>query len=521
MKRIGIIDVGSNSARLVIMEITDKKSCYLVYNQKDPLRLALKTDSKGYLTDEAFATTIACIKGFSSMCSFFHVKDVVAVATAAIRNAHNGARLTKAVKEATGVDLEIISGKTEAYLSYLGVINSINVKDAVIFDLGGGSTEVILVRDRKLVESVSLPIGCVNLTKASRQGNMQGSEDMKIMQKLIDQQMSKTNWLNNCGLPLVGVGGTARSIGKVEEKRLKYFTAKLHNFQFGMEDFRIWYKSLINTPVAVRRRIPGLSSDRAEVILAGSSIIKTLADRAKSKKLIISGCGLREGLFSEYLHQHENTPLILPNILETSRNDMIHQYVPDEDHCRLVAKFTMQLFHGWQSLHRLNPQRWEPLVETAALLHDTGININFYNHTRHSGYLIENCRLFGMSHMDIVFTSIIAAWHHGINRAYLRNKPYRKLLTEADIQDLTKAALLLSIAESLDHPHMGIITDVEARYSNGMAYLTLTARKDPVLELQQLNGMMKWIRKTLGVPLTLLVKTNVPQAPSQNKEQLE
>lgn len=90
MKRIGIIDVGSNSARLVIMEISSQKGSHLVYNQKDPLRLALKTDPQGYLTEEAFTSTIDCIRGFASMCRFFHVTDMVAVATAAIRNAKNG-----------------------------------------------------------------------------------------------------------------------------------------------------------------------------------------------------------------------------------------------------------------------------------------------------------------------------------------------------------------------------------------------------------------------------------------------
>lgn len=149
MKRIGIIDVGSNSARLVIMEISSQKGSHLVYNQKDPLRLALKTDPQGYLTEEAFTSTIDCIRGFASMCRFFHVTDMVAVATAAIRNAKNGMKLTRAVKEKTGVDLDIISGKTEAFMSYVGVVNTINVEDAVIFDLGGGSTEVILVRNPK------------------------------------------------------------------------------------------------------------------------------------------------------------------------------------------------------------------------------------------------------------------------------------------------------------------------------------------------------------------------------------
>ena len=236
MKRIAIIDVGSNSARLVIMEIHASNACNLVYNQKDPLRLALKTDKKGYLTEEAFAATTNCLKNFASMCRIFQADEIIAVATAAIRNAPNGAKLAKAASQASGINLEIISGKTEAYLSYLGVINTIDVKDAVIFDLGGASTEVILVKDRKLVDSVSLPIGCVNLTKNFKLNNAADPVALNKMRRAINDQMQKAPWIAGCGLSLVGVGGTARSIGKIEQKRTKYFTSKLHNYQFGIQD---------------------------------------------------------------------------------------------------------------------------------------------------------------------------------------------------------------------------------------------------------------------------------------------
>lgn len=506
MKRIAIIDVGSNSARLVIMEIHASNACNLVYNQKDPLRLALKTDKKGYLTEEAFAATTNCLKNFASMCRIFQVDETIAVATAAIRNAPNGAKLAKAASQASGINLEIISGKTEAYLSYLGVINTIDVKDAVIFDLGGASTEVILVKDRKLVDSVSLPIGCVNLTKNFKLNNAVDPVALNKMRRAINDQMQKAPWIAGCGLPLVGVGGTARSVGKIEQKRAKYFTSKLHNYQFGLQDFKEWYKTLPGTTLATRRRIPGLSNDRADVIIAGSSIIKALADRSKARKMIISGCGLREGLFSQYLHEHTDRPLITPNILETARENMIHLYSPDEEHCRLVARYAIQLFRGWQSLHKLDPVRWEPLLETAALLHDIGITINYYNHTRHSGYLIENGKLFGLNHLDVVYTAILAAWHHGVNRGYLRNRAYRKLIPEIDLKRLSNSALLLALAECLDYTQTGAIETIEPAILNGGAVLTLTAARTPAVELQQLQSMTKWFRKNLGCSLTVVVK---------------
>lgn len=509
MKRIAIIDVGSNSARLVIMEVHESKACNLIYNQKDPLRLALKTDKKGYLTEEAFTTTITCMKNFASMCKIFHVDETIAVATAAMRNAPNGAKLAKAASVASGIQLEIISGKTEAFLSYLGVINTIDEKDCLIFDLGGASTEVILVKNRKLVDSISLPIGCVNTTKMFKLNNAVDETSLTKMRKAIGQQMDKAPWLVDCKLPLIGVGGTARSVGKIEEKRTKYFTSKLHNFQFPITNFKEWYKTLTGTTLAARRRIPGLSTDRADVIIAGTSIIKALADRSNTSKLIISGCGLREGLLSQYLHQHTDLPLINPNILETSRNTLVHLYAPDEEHARLVSRFAVQMFKGFQSLHKLDPDRWLPLLETAGLLHDAGISINFYNHTRHTGYLIENSRLFGLSHLDVVYTAIIAAWHNGVNRNYLRNKPYRKLISEADLAALSKAALLLALAECLDYTQTGVIEAIDPSVHDGMVILALTTAQTPAVELHQLQAMNKWFHKEMGLPLTVVIREKV------------
>mgnify|MGYP002598476642 FL=1 len=508
MKRIAIIDVGSNSARLVIMEVHTFQASNLIYNQKDPLRLALKTDRNGYLTEEAFSATITCLKNFASMCRVFHVDETIAVATAAIRNAPNGLKLAKAASEASGISLEIISGKTEAFLSYLGVINTIPVKDALVFDLGGASTEVILVKDRKLVDSISLPIGCVNLTKNFKLNNTADPAALNKMRRAIAEQMEKAPWLAGCGLPLVGVGGTARSVGKIEQKRVKYFSSKLHNYQYPIQDFKEWYKTLPNTTLAMRRRIPGLSSDRADVIIAGSTIIKALADRSKARKLVISGCGLREGLFSEYLHHNTDRALVDPDILETSRENLLHLYAQDEDHCRQVARFATKLFTGWQSLHQLEPAKWQPLLETAALLHDIGIAINYYNHTRHTGYLIENGRLFGLDHMDVVYTAIMAAWHHGINRGYLRNKPYRKYIPEVDIKRLSTGALLLALAECLDYTQTSAISEIETSIVSGSAILTITAEQTPSVELHQQSFLSKWFRKSMGLPLTVVVKEN-------------
>jgi primosomal protein N' (replication factor Y) len=149
MQRIAIIDIGSNSARLVISHIYKNGAYNMVYNQKEALRLSQKVDGSNMLTEAAFASTIETMKSFAYMCKTYRVDKTIAVATAAIRNAYNGADLVSRVMEETGIQLHIISGNTEAYISYLGVINTLDVKNGIIFDLGGGSTELILFQNRR------------------------------------------------------------------------------------------------------------------------------------------------------------------------------------------------------------------------------------------------------------------------------------------------------------------------------------------------------------------------------------
>ena len=153
MERIAIIDIGSNSARLVISHMYKSGAYNMVYNQKEALRLSQKVNEKGILTEAAFTSTVETMKSFAYMCKIYHADTIIAVATAAIRNATNGQELVDLVTRETGIKLQIISGKEEAYYSYLGVINTLDVANGIIFDLGGGSTELIYFKNRRIVES--------------------------------------------------------------------------------------------------------------------------------------------------------------------------------------------------------------------------------------------------------------------------------------------------------------------------------------------------------------------------------
>ena len=500
MQRIAIIDIGSNSARLVISHIYKNGAYNMVYNQKEALRLSQKVDRKNMLTEAAFASTIETMKSFAYMCKIYRVDKTIAVATAAIRNAYNGADLVSRVMEETGIQLHIISGNTEAYISYLGVINTLDVRDGIIFDLGGGSTELILFQDRQIVESVSLPLGAVNTTGMFNTRNVMPPNVYSDLSFFITSNLDRYPWLKQQGLPLIGVGGTARTVAKMIQRSKKYPATKIHNYSMTAQTFRAHFNKLRDTNLEQRKKISGLSSERSDIILAGCSIISCLFDVCNSKKLIVSGCGLREGLFFDYYCKAHNLPLVADNILQRSRENILKLYTPDTSHSKHITALALNMFDSWPKLHGLS-KGYRKLLETAALLHDIGITINFYSHARHSAYMIQNAQLFGLNHKEQVITAAIAGWHNGVSKNYFKDKFYKDMLDDEDWVSINKLALLLALAESLDYSQTNLINNIHPYLDNRGAIIKIFADEIPSIEMHQIKGHQNWFRKIFNAEL--------------------
>ena len=505
MQRIAIIDIGSNSARLVISHIYKNGAYNMVFNQKETLRLAQKTDADGLLSKEAFDSTLQIMHAFAYMCRQYKTDKIIAVATAAIRNAKNGSLLTREVFEKTGIRLHIISGTDEAALSYLGVINTLPMKDGIIFDLGGGSTELILFRDRKLVESASIPLGAVNTTDIFHIRDTMPSTAFSDVNFFISSRMEQYPWLKDAGLPLIGVGGTARTVAKMIQRSRNYPSSRIHNYIFSAQSFRLLFKQLCGTTLEERKIFPGLSEERADIILAGASIINCLLDRTNSKRIITSGCGLREGLFYDYYAKTNHVPLIADDILEESTQNVLRLFSVNIEHNRHVAALALSMFDGWHALHGLGKQ-YRKLLKTAALLHDIGITINYYSHARHSAYMILNAKIFGLTHAEQMLCAVIAGWHNGIARRYFKNHAYRPLLSEKEWETAGKLALFLALAESLDYSESNTVTAIIPGTDRTAAMLEIHTAENASIEMQQLKAHEAWFAETFGIPLTATVK---------------
>ncbi|MGL4785365.1 MAG: Ppx/GppA phosphatase family protein, partial [Cetobacterium sp.] len=215
-KKICVMDIGSNSIRMVIYEITPNKSFIPVEDIKETVRLGEGINDKNELKEEKIKLALKTIQLFKKVCIKNNVDEIVAFGTAALRIAVNGEYLLKEILKTTGIDVIIFKGEDEAYFSFEGAINTLDIKDGVVIDLGGSSLEIVHFENREALERISLNFGAVTLSEIVNLKDKLSKKDEEILREFIREQFKIVQWKEKIkGLPLIGVGGTVRNIGGV------------------------------------------------------------------------------------------------------------------------------------------------------------------------------------------------------------------------------------------------------------------------------------------------------------------
>lgn len=502
LERIGIIDLGSNSARLVIFQIYRNRAYNLIHEQKEIVRLSEGAGATNQLQPTAWARGMETLKIFKDTCRRFEVGKVIAVATAAVRNASNGSEFIDQVREKYGFEFQVLSGAQEAYYGFLGIINTLPETDYLQFDLGGGSIELVWVQNRKIKKSASLPFGAVTLTEKFALHDQFGAKNHGDFFKWLQKNWKGLEWLKKAkNLPLIGTGGTIRTLAKIDQRRKNYPFSKLHNYRMGAITFRDLYHELSKSTLKERKKIPGLNDGRADLILAGSGIIYSLLDYIASPRIVVSGSGVREGIFFEYYRQLANKPAVINDILRHSAENMAGFYHTDRVHADRVVALSESMFAIFQKTLELEPRDLE-LLKTSALLHDVGIVINYYHHARHSAYLIENSTLYGLSLREQILCAVLAAWHGNTNLKQVR-RYYSQFLDEIDWTKARRMGMILGIAEILEESQAGLVQEMRADIYDKKVILHLLCRARPDSELQSLQQIQKNFQKETGKELLI------------------
>lgn len=305
MLNLVVIDLGSNSVRMKISEIDNYGSFNVIGYQKEYVRLSENMGKEKTLKKEPVERTIKALKKFKSRYSKLENTKIRAVATAAVRQAANQKEFLDLVEKEVGLKLEVIAGTTEAYLDYLGVVNTLPVKNGLIMDTGGASTELVWVNNGKCCERVSLPIGAVLLSQNFNLTDEIKASDLYQAMNLAGRTISSTNWLSKVhNLPLIVLGGSNRTIAKIHRREMTTNVDDLpdiHGMHLSTQYIFDLITKLISLDKEDRTQIPGLSKSRADVIVGGLIPLSIVLRNLQIGEVIFSNHGLRDGLLYEFL----------------------------------------------------------------------------------------------------------------------------------------------------------------------------------------------------------------------------
>jgi exopolyphosphatase/guanosine-5'-triphosphate,3'-diphosphate pyrophosphatase len=501
-QRIGIIDIGSNSIRLVVYERTSAGANRVIDGSKRSARLSERIDDNGSLPDKAVDELVDMINHFRLICAHHRTGHIRAVATAAIRNAANRNHILRRVEAETGLPIELISGEEEAGYGFLGMINSMDVKEGFLIDIGGGSTEVSLFKERTLVQAASFPFGCVSLTRRFANKGMLEDEQLRELEKLVEDAAQREPWLKwSPGLPLIGVGGTVRALGKVHQAHIRYPFESYHNYPISAGSAEDLFELLRKLPLDKRRKMPGLSKDRVDIIVPGIAILRTMFRVMQASQYVVCGSGLRDGLF--YATRFPEKPR-LDDVLTYSVNNLaaLHSEAPQQ-HVSQVNRMALQLFDTLQRAFPF-PDRARLWIDVASTLFRIGTGIDYYEYQKHTFYLMINSHLNGLSHREVLQCAAIASFKNK-NRVRRLASAYKPMLSEEDADWISKLGSLLHLAIALDRSETQAIGRLSAELAGGKLILrAVRAEGALAVERKEVESLADDFKKHWGLTPVLL-----------------
>lgn len=455
MERIAVIDLGSNSARLVIANILPNGHFVVFDELKESVRLGQDMERDGFLKPSRVAQAVKTLKMFRKLCDSYNVDKVYAIATNAVRRAKNQKSFLEEVNSVCGFKFKVLTEEEEALHIYHGVINSLDVPKAVIVDISGSSTQLIHYNRRNVINRENLPFGTITLSDLFNDPNLSPQQQAKMIETYVFDQFSQIAWLKELDpdVQFVGVGGSFRNLAKICKRMKRYPLDMVHNYNISVSDFTSIYDMVKVLDADKRTKIKGLSVERADIFSSALACIKGFFDYTGFENLIVSGAGIREGImFNHAVPTTVEKPI--SDVLGHSVYTMMHYFDVNIPHAEHVCNLSIQLYKQLRVLHKL-PRQYVKVLRVAALLHDAGMRIKYYDHPKHSFYFILNSNLFGISHRDLVLAAFVAYGHRMDEFPLSEWNKYKDLLREEDLVAVMKLSVILRIAESLDRSMSG------------------------------------------------------------------
>jgi exopolyphosphatase / guanosine-5'-triphosphate,3'-diphosphate pyrophosphatase len=303
--KLAALDVGSNTVLMLVVECGLTEKPRVLADMARITRLGRGVDAKGRLDEESVARTLETIAEFANKARALGAEKIVGAATAAVRDAANGSDFLVKVKQRAGVTLEVVSGLTEARLSYLSTRKGLGIsgdEKLLIVDIGGGSTELIHAEPKQLLGVVSLQLGSVRLTERLIHHDPPSANEAEALRTGVDEALRQLAW-NFRPAELVGIAGTVTTLCTIALGITQYSSESVHGHRLAAAEITHLIQLLGSMPLELRKQLPGMEPGRADVLFAGAVILERVMSHFRCTEVIVSDQGVRWGLMWREVEQ--------------------------------------------------------------------------------------------------------------------------------------------------------------------------------------------------------------------------
>jgi exopolyphosphatase / guanosine-5'-triphosphate,3'-diphosphate pyrophosphatase len=448
-----VVDVGSNTARLAVFEVTGAGGLRAAFESKEVPRLGEGVGPDRSLSDAAVRRGIEALARFRRRLAAAGDPPAIAVATSAVRDAPNGAEFVARVRSATGFNLRVLSGEEEARYAYLGVASAWDLKNDTIVDLGGGSLQAVRTKSGAVDISGTAPLGALRLTEAYLEHDPPKDRELDDLREHVREELRHLKGAGELRGRLYGVGGTIRCLARIAVDLTNYPLERVHGYPLTRRTLARVERLLLGLDSDERRRIPGVGGHRADVIGAGVVVVDELMRRTGAVEIVVSATGIREGIALE--HAGVRVPAAPETLAWRSVTAEANALGFSLPHGEAVRGVALELFEalaprfGWGPSERL-------VLSVAAWMHDVGWTIDPWRHAKHSAYVLRHAAIHGLTHREVAIASIVAYLHEGDPFPSAWKETFREVLDEEDLETARRIGALVFFAEALDGARPGI-----------------------------------------------------------------
>ncbi|MCB9663493.1 MAG: Ppx/GppA family phosphatase [Alphaproteobacteria bacterium] len=515
MMRIAAIDMGTNSFHLMVADVLADGSVQTVEKARAQVMLGSGGMAQHRITPEAWSRGLEALARFAETAEHLGAEEIHTAATSAVREARNGPEFCRAVKAETGIHVRVVTGPDEARLIWLGARADLDVSrgPVLLFDLGGGSTELILGSAEGLLEARSLPIGHIRLADRFQRSDPMGTDERRAIRRHVRTLLAPLVPVirpERVGT-LVGTSGTIRCLARMATlARGEEVPAHDHGLVLRRPDLETLLEQFERLTRDAIVQLPGMDAKRRDTLPAGAVVVREVMRAFEVDSLVTSERSLRDGLVVDWIEHHRPELLVDARVhdpRERSIRVSMERFGVDVAHAEHVAHLSLAVFDGTAPAHRLGAHERE-LLRAAALLHDIGHHISPKSHHKHGHYLLQHIRMWGFTAPEVAMLATLVRYH---TRSMPKpTHPEWKALSGEDQARARVLAGILRLADALDRGHAHAVDGLRVELDDDEVRVVAHADEGGDLERWSARERTELLARALGIPVAVQLERGTP-----------